>query len=657
MIKIQAVGDIMRIFFTFILTLIIVPCALAKTPLLQEGKKTLYQRIITHPTAQIFETPNGTAKIINANVKPFSVYYVFSRQQDNTGKDTWLEVGPVGGPPLGFMESQKTTAWNQSLTLLLTPRSGRDPLLFFHTEKDLNTLCTASDMEKQLTDIHKNISENKSLANYPIVATEPADTKGAVSAERFYLMPILNMTDPFEGVKFLKVASIDPGSAQKDTSPTKPRTAIAFVIDTTISMKPYIDQSLNVIKGIYDQLQKDKLNNDVAFGVVAFRNSLKASPDTEYESLVISDFTTADNRELLETELAKVHEAGKSTHTFAENSPSGIKLALDNLSWNDYATRMLIVISDAGPLPSTDPYATVKMDMPELGDYARAKGVWISAMHIKSPSGKKDHVEAEKAYRSLTKLSDNRSNYQAIQASTPDEGAKNFAIASKAVTSGIVNMVKMTIDGKLVTKPKDEPATAKLTPEQEATQMAQALGYAMQLEYLGKVNANRAPSVVDSWIADMDLQKLAKGTQIPTVEVAVLLTKNQLSDLSQQLNIIIDNAERTKKTDAKDFFQGILSASTKAARDPNSPTQGKNLAELGVLAEFLEGLPYKSDIMLLSEDDWYRMSIGQQTAFINRLKSRLARYEEYDKDRNNWESFGAANAGDWVYRVPLTMLP
>ena len=51
------------------------------------------------------------------------------------------------------------------------------------------------------------------------------------------------------------------------------------------------------------------------------------------------------------------------------------------------------------------------------------------------------------------------------------------------------------------------------------------------------------------------------------------------------------------------------------------------------------------------------MSVGEQTAFINRLKSRLARYEEYDRDRANWESFGQTNPGDWMYRVPLSMLP
>ena len=220
----------------------------------------------------------------------------------------------------------------------------------------------------------------------------------------------------------------------------------------------------------------------------------------------------------------------------------------------------------------------------------------------------------------------------------------------------MLDMVKNTAEGKIMTKPKDEkPQTA--SAEDQAANLAATLGYAMQLEYLGKARENAAPSVVNSWIADMDLNQLAKSRQTPCVDVAVLLTKNQLNDLSAQLKAIIDNAERTKKTDARDFFQGVLSASTRMARDPNMPTQGKNLAELGVLSEFLDGLPYKSDVMLLREEDWYRMSVGEQTAFINRLKSRLARYEEYDRDRANWESFGQANPGDWVYRVPLSMLP
>ena len=157
----------------------------------------------------------------------------------------------------------------------------------------------------------------------------------------------------------------------------------------------------------------------------------------------------------------------------------------------------------------------------------------------------------------------------------------------------------------------------------------------------------------------MDLRQLEQKKLVPAVEVAVLVTKNQLSDLHDQLQTIIDNAERTRKTDSRDFFQGILSASAQLARDPAAFSQkpGANLRDMGVLGEFLDDLPYRSDIMLMSEDDWYRMSVGEQTAFINRLKSRVARYEAYDRDVDNWESFGAKDPGDWVYRVPLAMLP
>ncbi len=639
--------------------------AAAATPLLQEGKKTIYQRIVTHPGANIVQSPSADAAITKANVIPFSVLYVYAR------KDNFIQVGPLGNAPLGWIAKEKATDWNQSLTLLLTERRFRNPVLFFKSESALKEICQVPDMAERLRKIQGAVTANDDalLQKEQVIAAESNQQEGNIAADRFYLMPILAMNDPFEGVKFLKVASIDPGNAQNTiqsntqdagndstgSANLKPRMAIAFVIDTTISMRPYIEQSLDVVRTVYDKLQNSKLSDNVAFGVVTFRSNPEASPGTEYESQVISDLTTAKNRHSLESNLAKVREASTSTHTFRENSPSGVKTALDSLSWDDYPTRLIILITDAGPLQVTDPYSTIKMDMPELADYARTKGVRILALHIKSPKGQDDHAEAEAAYKSLTKDAE-FSNYLSIAAQTPTQGAKEFKKISLTLTEGVVNMVRMTLDGKLVTKP-DAKASAS-TPEAMAQNLAANLGYAMQLDYLGKLNEVRAPSVVDSWIADMDLQKLARGNQAATVEVAVLLTKNQLNDLSTQLKIIIDNAERTKKTDAKDFFQGILSASTRAARDPNSPMpQGKNLAQMGVLAEFLDGLPYKSDVMLLREEDWYRMSIGQQTTFINRLKSRLARYEEYDKDSSHWESFGATNAGDWMYRVPLNMLP
>ena len=626
-------------------------------PLLQEGKRTLYQRVISHPTAQLYAQASDQSQVVDKGLRPFTPLYVYERGQG------WLNVGKGTNKADGWIKADLTTPWNQSLTLLFSNRSQRDPVIFFRDTKALQDICDAPDMSERLVSLQLAVAKKKTGPE--VVASEPMTS--SVDLDRFYLMPILEMQEPYEGTKFLRVASIDPGqipgsqyhqgkggTASDPTTKKAPRTGIAIVMDTTVSMQPYIEQSRQLIKTIYDRLQKEKLAEHVGFAFVAFRNSTAARPELEYTSTIVSDFVTAKHRSELESRLAHVKEAKVSTHSFDEDSLAGVYNAVESLSWQDYDSRIILLVTDAGPLPSDDPYASVAMQPSELNDFASQKGIWIVAVHVKTPAGARDHDYAEQAYKALS-MKNGRPQYQTIKAGTQKEGARFFAAVADSLATTMTQMVTFTSQGKFMTRPKVEAKPR--TPEEEAALMAQRLGYALQLEYLGRTNKTPAPEVVSSWITDMDLNLLAQNQRVPNVEVAVLLTKAQLSDLHAQIGAIIDNAERTKKTDSTDFFQGILSASARTARDPNMPTQGKSLAELGVLAEFLDGLPYKSDIMLLREEDWYRMSIGEQTAFINRLKSRLARYEEYDRDRENWESFGQSNAGDWVYRVPLSMLP
>jgi serine/threonine-protein kinase PpkA len=184
---------------------------------------------------------------------------------------------------------------------------------------------------------------------------------------------------------------------------------------------------------------------------------------------------------------------------------------------------------------------------------------------------------------------------------------------------------------------------------------AAILGYAMQLDFLGSRGGVKAPEVVTAWVSDMDLAR----PDTPTFKVGVLLTKNQLSDLSQRLKVILNQAQRTKRTGAKDFFQSILAAAAQTSRDPTqfSRKPSQNLGELGILAEFLDDLPYRSNIMRLNEEDWYRLSVGEQQAIVNGLKSKIKRYTQIHDDIANWATFGATEPGDAVYRVPLTLMP
>lgn len=661
------------LFSAFFCLLVLFSCLYApaqaaeeRRPLLQAGKKTLYQRVVSHPGAKLYAGPGPDAAVSNAAVRTFTAFYVYGRE----GKR--LEVGVSSTAPDGWIDADQTTEWPQAITMVFTDRSTRMPVLFFKDHDSLVKTCTDDKLDQLMKDYRAQTEKARkgqpAPENLPVLAMEPPDEEGAVSRKRFYLMPVLNMDNQFQATKLIEVASIDPGTTggagnsakpEEKASPKELRTGMAFVIDTTISMRPYIEQTLRVVRDIYDKLEKSPHGDKVAFAVVAYRNNLKASPGLEYTSKVISDFKTVTDRKSLEAALEAVREATSSSHSVDEDAMAGVKTAVDSLSWDKFGSRVLLLVSDAGPLAGSDEYAATGMDPNEMADYLRTNAIWPTALHIKSPKSRNNHAPAEKAYRELARLSDGNASYIAIDAQTPQSGAAAFDKAGKALAESYSKLVEATAEGKLLTKPIQQ--TLSSDPEQRARQLADITGYAMQLEFLGAKRENQAPSVVKAWISDADLEKLAVNASTPVmaVEPAVLLTKNQLSDLTAQLKLLIDQATRAQRLGGTDFFQNLVSVAAQLTRDPSrfSYTPGQNLAQTGVLGEFLEGLPYKSDILGMTEDEWYNKSVGEQTQFINRLKSRIARYEEYDKDRANWESFGSSNAGDWVYRVPLSMLP
>jgi len=628
-------------------------------PLLIPGKRSIFQQVITHPGANLYASASKSAPILEARIKPFTVFYVYERI--SADDMDWLKVGLSSSCELsGWVKEDKISEWRQALTLVFTERQGRQPVLFF---KDLETLdqvagsASPSEEAMLLASQFEAIQLEKSSPpkDFPILAMEPSEE--AVSRTRFYLMPIFQTVELFEGVKFLELASIDPGTWQLPEEADL-RTSIVFVIDTTISMKPYIDRTREAVRNIYDAIQEAGLADKVAFGLVAFRSSTEKTPGLEYVSKVLSDLRDGRQRTEFENALAAAEEAKVSSHAFNEDAFAGLKTALDKLNWGPYQSRIMLLITDAGPLRNDDPYSTTGMNEAEIADMAAAKGVRTFVLHLRTPlAAKLNNINyAEAQYRALTGQSDSAIGdlYLPIDASNTQAGVQTFGRVVEGVGAQMVRLVSAAGSGERLRMP-DQPSSGTGGVVAEAERKAAILGYAMQLEYLGRRGKVQAPQVVTSWVSDMDLVR----PDTPAFKVTVLLTKNQLSDLYQRLRVILDQAQRTKRTGARDFFQGILSAAAQISRDPTqfSLKPNQNLGQLGLLGEFLDDLPYRSSIMRLTEEDWYRMSVGEQQALVDDIKSKIRRYQQYNDDVSSWISFGSPDPGDSVYRVPLTMMP
>jgi serine/threonine-protein kinase PpkA len=632
--------------------------AQARQPLLMDGKKTLFQRVVVHPGAKLHAAADATSPVTEAAVRSFTVFYVYQRLSFQ--QEEWLEVGPSSdGQTKGWLDAKQASDWKQALTLEFTERVGRNPVPFFKERPALERALGAAsqtDMDNLLNESRRYLAGGaRAPDSFPLAAVEPTAT--AVPRDRFYLMPIFQAVEPFEGVKALEVASIDPGAkaAENRAITDQPlRTGIVYVVDTTISMGPYVSRAIQATRKVYDRMEQAKVSDKVAFGFAAFRNSTERTPGLGYVAKKVVELTDGRKRQDFERAVAGVEESKVSSHAFDEDAFAGLETAIKEFDWKSYQGRIAVLITDAGALGADDAASKTRMNEDQIADLARANGVVLFVLHVRSDGAKRArNVEkAEQQYRRLTRLNDAALGdlYQGFDG----QDLAGFERAVEALGSSMIQVARNVAEGKdPAGKPK--PATGGAAkPEDEVARKAAAIGYAVQLDYLGQRAHTEAPQVVRSWVADMDIAQ----PRTAAFRISVLLSKQQLSDLQRTLKDLVDSAERVKKTGSRDLFQGILSAAAQFTRDPAqfSRQPGQRLGQTGLL-EMLEGLPYRSAVMNLTEDDYYRMSVGEQTSFINTVKSKIERYAAYHDDVANWESFGASNPGDAVYRVPLSQLP
>ncbi|SFA94588.1 hypothetical protein SAMN04244574_01038 [Azotobacter beijerinckii] len=633
-------------------------------PLLQAGKKTLYQRVLTTPSCRL----GATAGAADGKPQPaFTRFYVYQRQQ--VGDAEWLKVGPDSyGKTLGWIDAGCSVEWKMQMTLALTNPAGREPLLFFRQRETLDKLFAQDDPGKLLKPIRANLaSQGRDPA---VVAREP--DYAVDLAKRFYLLPVLNarevMTEKGFQVRELEVASVTaaaPKSAEQlaqdkagEVNTLKGfSAAVVFVIDSTISMGPYIDRTREAIKKIYQHIEQEKLLEQVKFGLVAYRSNIKEVPALEYVSKLYVDPAQVQGGEDFLARMAALKPATVSSSRFDEDAYAGVMKALDGIDWTQFGARYLVLVTDAGALNGDDPLSATGLDAAQVRLEAKHRGVAIYSLHLKTPSGAKDHASAEAQYRDLSNNPVlNKPLYYPVDAGDVD----NFGRKIDALAAAITGQVKAAYRGERAAGSAlgaDADYGKKGKPAGDALLEDTAkLGHAMRLAYLGDVTGASAPPVFHAWIGDRDFVK----QNVPTTEVRVLLTKAQLSDLSEVVKKIADAANEGLIS-PNEMFERLRSVAATMGKDPNQLQKGgksATLAEMGLMAEYLEGLPYLSEVLSLDEETWKGMEGLEQEKFIRRLNTKLKYYQKYNADADRWVPLAeGSDARDHVYPVPLEALP
>lgn len=614
-------------------------------PLLMAGKKTLFQRVLSKPGAKLSaEAGSAPGKALPA----FSVLYVYQRK--DVDGSPWVRVGAAtDGRSEGWLPAAQVSDWKQSLVLKFTERSGRAPVMFLRESGEVEKLLADPSAAKGvLAKAQKNSQDNSQ-----ILALEPAAS--AVPQNQFYLLPIFDSKESFDEngqpVQLLNVASIDPGSsaAAKPATPVMKanadafRTAVVLVVDTTVSMQPYIDQIRDVVHELQTRIAERGELDSVSFGMVGFRNSIKKTPGLEYVAKTLISLDQGRDPQRFLDMARQVKASTVSSHSFNEDAFAGVMQAVDGLDWSGYGGRIILLVTDAGALRKNDPFAATQMNEAEVRQAALGKQIKIYALHLRTDAGKKTHAGAESQYRILT--ADANPQIGDLYTAVPGGDVRKLGERVEEIGTVFANLVHQV-------RSNTPQAVPLLNSAPSLADKSAAVGYAMHMDFLGRKTASQAPQLVSAWTADRDLTNPA----LPAFQVCVMLTKLQLNDLQQSLKLIVDAARKTQ-TSPKDFFQEIASASAYMSRDPQALRKGGNLADGGILGEYLEGLPYRSKSLNMTQDLWLSLSVAEQEDFIDELDSKIRLYETFHNDLTNWVRFGDAEPGDALYRVPLSTLP
>ncbi len=616
-----------------------------RTPLLIEGKQSLFQRVIARPGATLSPRPDGQGA---HPVPGFTVYYVYARPPGDAAR---IEVGRTAdGRSEGWLEGAKAIEWKHAMVAAFTSPAGRQPVLFLRSERDERLLMMDSQAGQRAQALRAAATAPRSSAETggdpgPVIAVEPS---AAIDFSRnFYLMPILS-AERIERefgppLRLLEVISAPAEPRRPPTPPAQPsqfKAGVVFVLDTTISMQPYIDRTREAIRGVVAGIGGTPLRDNFRFGLVAYRDSLDDSPGLEYSTKVFGKPDFGQPADTINTGVATAREATASSNGFDEDPIGGIKAALDEIDWSPMAGRFIVLITDAGARRAQHPHSLTHLDIAEIRELAKARGVAVFAIHLLTPEGRArhDHEPAAAQYQELTQFGAAGPLYFPVPNGAPDAFARTVQDLSRALLSQVGEAA-----GRRVTA---GPAPA---PAIEAA--ARVVGEAMRLTYVGRAENTQAPDVVRSWTTDRDLADPA----VSSLDVRVLLTRNQLSDLARSLQAILQ-AGLAGRTEPRTFFTQLRATFAAAARDPQRIGAAQRIGAL--LGEYLDDLPYQSEIMDIQEADWIAMGAIAQRTVLNSIEAKLRLYQEFQSNADLWVDLsGSRAAGEALFPVPIEALP
>ncbi|MEO0344461.1 MAG: vWA domain-containing protein [Pseudomonadota bacterium] len=613
-----------------------------RAPLILEGTETIYQRVLTRPNAKLMDEINGSE--IEA-LPVFQPFYVFTRQEG------WVEVGPsFSGEPKGWISEQQTVLWQQNIVGSFTIPANRNRQLLMNDLGSLEDLINneaVRDLQERL------VSEANAgilSADSNVISIEPENFVNI--QDSLYLMPILDFTETFDPVAYNDLLLMEVASLPKEEEVVKVQednnnpfdAGIVFLLDTTQSMENYIASTQTVLQGIVQQIAGTEIGELVNFAVIGFRDNVDAVPELEYRTKTLIGMERRDNEAPVIDAIGQaIDVANVSSPGFNEDSLAAVEDAIDSIDWGQKTgdghpidARYVILVTDAGPKDPSDINARSKIGAVELQRDAEGKNIVIMTLHLKTDTGSSNHGYAASRYKELSRFAGS-SYYFPIE--NGSEAA--FEDVSRRLVTALTDHVRLV------------RGDDRVQSEEETSVELENLGRAMQLAWLGATEQTQAPDVIRGWVSNMAVE----DSSVLAIEPRLLITKNEMSTLAALLENLISFGEQAQSTEEQlDFFGQVRGLIADMAQNPDFVINAE-ADTLGGALEFIDRLPYQSQVLGMTEDRWAESAMFRRS-IIDGMSQKLAQYRRWLFDSGVWtELYEGSPDGEYVFAMPFDVLP
>lgn len=624
-------------------------------PLNVPGYDDIYQRVLIKPGASLASAPGSVGTV---SLPVFGVYYVFASRPGAMQIGASLDRGAEG-----WVRDTDVQPFNSMLAMKYEDKGQRRPVLFFKDELSVAAMIGAPGAQSGVEQLIKSVQDGTPDPRLIAIEDEAVDW-----ASSPYVMPILGTTvhvaDDGRNVYVARIASVSGGVAPgpkvcTETSTEQLKHRIAFAIDTTASMGPYIDGVKRIARAWQTQIDQRGLNDKFRFGVVAFRNNMDSPEQAglKYVTDPVLPFKDESTVAKFASTVTGLSASPVSTHSFNEDAVAGLTDAL-GYDWSDACgVKMLFLVTDAGALGADDPKAREKgKGLASIAAIAQERNIRVFVIHIATPEAKRaGNIEpSAEQYRAAFGVGGEAANKVGGYDAIPDGSPAAFSSYISKI-GGLINAIaneKLGNAQKLPTASGDKLSFE----EQLLTEL-----FSVQQRFLGSAAGAQAKTFTESYTSDRDLANLDR----PALRVSVLLTRRQLSTLLDQTERLIRNARTVgQQVETGRFFQLLQMVSAATSQDP--ARLGGNVARLeSLMPSFLKLLPYKSAVLSLTAEDWRTMGAAKQNEFVTSLSEKAAFYRSLAADNRAWRD-PSGSRGDptnpgvaerAVALVPLAQLP